>query len=373
MGRQHIPHGTRYLMRHLLLLLLASLAVFGQDKEHIVRIIPDSTRANVGQLQFLDKQLSSHQLNFQAPNTVSANVTWVLPGADAAGCLQSDGSGNLSIDSSCSTGDATTLFLNAAGSPVLEAGANNSGQAFIEAYVPGTNKIWELKDDGASNGVFILGVASGTGGFDSAGATIYGLASSGTLEATGLFIAGLPSSVQSSLGPYAVTGYNGNTSAGVSWQLSNNSGNGVLLLNGTGATADFDTLGGNLAWTGYATVQQILSTNTGASLTFSNSNSNFTVTGAGNLYAADIITAGTGFSTSGNSNLSGTTHTGSVIPNNNTYILGNSSTHWNTVYTDNLNVAGSIGITNHTTCMSGQHIYDLQVAGGIVTGNPLCN
>jgi hypothetical protein len=62
---------------------------------------------------------------FQAPAAVTSSVTWTLPGADASGCLQSNGSGTLSI-SSCgggTAGDVNTQTFTANGTYTKPANA----------------------------------------------------------------------------------------------------------------------------------------------------------------------------------------------------------------------------------------------------------
>ncbi|HEX8182575.1 MAG TPA: hypothetical protein VF575_03155 [Candidatus Saccharimonadales bacterium] len=61
-------------------------------------------------IRFADTD-SSNWVALQAPDTVTSNVTWKLPSADAAGCLKSDGSGNLSI-SPCGDTNVQTLSAN---------------------------------------------------------------------------------------------------------------------------------------------------------------------------------------------------------------------------------------------------------------------
>ena len=46
-------------------LLLCPALLFAQLENHTVRVIPDSTRANVGTLEFLDKQTTPHKTNLQ--------------------------------------------------------------------------------------------------------------------------------------------------------------------------------------------------------------------------------------------------------------------------------------------------------------------
>jgi hypothetical protein len=137
-------------MRKLLLLLLFVTSSYSQVVNHTVRIIPDSTRANVGQLQFLDKQSTPHKIILKAPGTVAADVTWQLPGADVAGPLCSDGAGVLTFASGCTIGSIaapltltntvlnlpTLKLVDAAGTTTSYAllATDNTGSPFFKIY-----------------------------------------------------------------------------------------------------------------------------------------------------------------------------------------------------------------------------------------------
>ncbi|HEX5430139.1 MAG TPA: hypothetical protein VFX17_03645, partial [Patescibacteria group bacterium] len=109
----------------------------------------DITLNGQSDLRFADAD-SSNWVAFQAPSVVGANVTWTLPAADSAGCLQSDGAGNLSFGS-CGGGSGALSGLSAA---VATNTLNNGNNSQIWN--------WNLNTDKAA---FIFGEnAASTGG-----------------------------------------------------------------------------------------------------------------------------------------------------------------------------------------------------------------
>ncbi len=70
-------------------------------------------------LRFADSD-SSNWVAFQSAATVSSNITWTLPSADSAGCLQSNGSGTLSF---AACGDTNIQTFAANGTYTLPTGA----------------------------------------------------------------------------------------------------------------------------------------------------------------------------------------------------------------------------------------------------------
>lgn len=109
--------------RHLLLLSLLTLPLFGQQSVGpIVTIIPTTSASTgaptaVGQLRFRDMQTSVNYEGFKAANTLSSNLMWQLPSSDTAGCLVSDGSLHLSIDAACTASSGSGLWVNAGSNP----------------------------------------------------------------------------------------------------------------------------------------------------------------------------------------------------------------------------------------------------------------
>lgn len=86
-----------------------------------------TTIANQNQLRFADAD-SSNYVAFQAASTVAANVTWTLPSADSAGCLQSNGTGTLSF---AACGDTNIQTFSANGTYNLPA---NALMVIVEAW-----------------------------------------------------------------------------------------------------------------------------------------------------------------------------------------------------------------------------------------------
>ena len=64
---------------------------------------------DASQLRYYDSD-NSNYISFRSPNAVGADVSWILPNADASGCFQSDGSGNISI-ASCGSGSGGASSL----------------------------------------------------------------------------------------------------------------------------------------------------------------------------------------------------------------------------------------------------------------------
>jgi hypothetical protein len=93
----------------ILLLALASTAAWAQSS-NVITLVPsvDATTGlptGAGELRFRDLEAAGaeHYVGFKAPGAVSANAVWILPAADVAGCLVSDGALNLSF-SACGGG-----------------------------------------------------------------------------------------------------------------------------------------------------------------------------------------------------------------------------------------------------------------------------
>ncbi len=97
-------------MRFTLLLFCSTL--FAQQDVNILRVIPTPNHATVGEVDFLNTA-ASHKIGLAAPNTLTGDVLWRLPAMDqtGGGCVNSDGSNNLSI-SGC--GGANSVTVSAA-------------------------------------------------------------------------------------------------------------------------------------------------------------------------------------------------------------------------------------------------------------------
>lgn len=66
------------------------------DSTSVLTVGGDITLNTQKDLKFADAD-STNWVAFQAPVTVTSNVTWTLPATDSSGCLKSDGSGTMSI------------------------------------------------------------------------------------------------------------------------------------------------------------------------------------------------------------------------------------------------------------------------------------
>ena len=59
-----------------------------------------------GEFRLNEKKVNgANYVAFRAPGTISSNVTWTLPSADASGCFQSDGSGTVTL-ATCGSGSS---------------------------------------------------------------------------------------------------------------------------------------------------------------------------------------------------------------------------------------------------------------------------
>lgn len=74
---------------------------------NLIQVAPNSTNTTNGALDFID--VSGFKVGFQAP-ALSANTRWMLPAADAVGCLQSNGSLVLSF-TSCGAASVSNGFI----------------------------------------------------------------------------------------------------------------------------------------------------------------------------------------------------------------------------------------------------------------------
>jgi fibronectin-binding autotransporter adhesin len=89
------------------------------DDSGAITLESDTTLNAQKDIRFADAD-SSNWVAFQAPATVASNTTWTLPDADSEGCLQSNGSGTLSI---ATCGDVKYEVFTADGTWTKPAGA----------------------------------------------------------------------------------------------------------------------------------------------------------------------------------------------------------------------------------------------------------
>ncbi len=113
-------------MKFLAILLAAIAPAFAQSTNaNTIVVIPKTDLSSTGELRFRDKQATPHYVGFKAPSSISANTIWTLPGADAAGCLQSNGAGALSL-TTCGAASVANGFQitdkTAVGPPVTTIG-----------------------------------------------------------------------------------------------------------------------------------------------------------------------------------------------------------------------------------------------------------
>jgi hypothetical protein len=101
-------------MRRILATLLFCVCAIAQDQAHIITIIPAPDLSAVGELRLRDVQTTTHYVGFKPAPNITANVMWQLPSADSAGCLNSNGSGVISIGG---CGFSVPLILNGTATP----------------------------------------------------------------------------------------------------------------------------------------------------------------------------------------------------------------------------------------------------------------
>jgi hypothetical protein len=189
-------HPERYAVA---LLFALALSVSAQSWPRI-EITPGS--AATGELRFRELVANgANYVGFKAPASVSANKVWILPDADTAGCLTSDGSLNLSWGAcgGVTLGTAQTISgQKTFGSSILpsgsvDVGANVTGfrwnNVHIESglYMGSSQMIDSSRNIGNVNNFTAVGtVTGGTGTFSGALSTAASLAVGGTASANTL-------------------------------------------------------------------------------------------------------------------------------------------------------------------------------------------
>jgi hypothetical protein len=88
--------------------VLLSSVLLGQSQQHLLTIIPDSTRTTTGEIQLRDKQNPAHFFGFRPPDSMGgANLSYRLWTTDTFGCVTSpntingDGTHNLRLSNIC--------------------------------------------------------------------------------------------------------------------------------------------------------------------------------------------------------------------------------------------------------------------------------
>ena len=101
-------------MKRALLLLAAALPLLAQYNGHVFSVLPDSTRTNVGYVEFLDKEATPGTIKLQAPAVVSTSFALTLPPSipTGGGCWFTPSTGLTVIDPTC--GGSVGMTLNTA-------------------------------------------------------------------------------------------------------------------------------------------------------------------------------------------------------------------------------------------------------------------
>ncbi len=129
-----------------------------------------TTDANT--VQFNDSD-NSNYVALKAASTVSSNVTWTLPSADSAGCLQSDGSGTLSI---AACGDTNIQTFSSSGDYTVP---TNALMVIVEGWGGGGGGGGGT--GGTTAAVRSGGAGGGGGGYNSTIITASSLGTAGTV------------------------------------------------------------------------------------------------------------------------------------------------------------------------------------------------
>lgn len=179
----------------------------------------NTTLQNQADLRFGDAD-GSNYVAFQAPTTVSSNVTWTLPSADSSGCLQSNGSGIISIASCGGGGGTDGMTITTFPSDGTWTKSNYTGLKFTQVIVTGSGG----GGGGADGGDTSSEVAAGGGGAGGTTIEMFAAAALGTTEAVDI---GTPGS-----GGAATNGGNGTAGGASSFGVTDTTANGGNLGEG---------------------------------------------------------------------------------------------------------------------------------------------
>ena len=146
----------------LILLLLPALAL--AQPSNLIEIIPDQARSAVGKLGFRVKQATHHAIWLKAPDTVSADKTFILPASygTAGDCIKDNGGGGLYHDS-CGSGTATLPFSDVSALVMNDSDHTKTARFDLGGISTGTLRVYALPDVsvtlvGAENAQVISGV-----------------------------------------------------------------------------------------------------------------------------------------------------------------------------------------------------------------------
>ena len=143
-------------MKYSIFFVVAGFA-FAQNAAKTYSVLPG------GKIQFFDSQSTPHTVALLAPSSVASNVSWVLPSADAAGPLCSNGSGALSFNSCAfqlllrtTDPDPSRLEYRVTGSLVdswylgtLPDEDNSAISQFSLSYGGSGTTLWRVRQDGS--------------------------------------------------------------------------------------------------------------------------------------------------------------------------------------------------------------------------------
>lgn len=141
-------------MKKLLVGLLLVGSCFGQflDRNSFVAIPfrnNSGTPISVG--NFILKDLGGNAITIQAPNTISSSYVLNMPAAQGAGCLDNDGSGNLSWNATCTGGG---------GGGVWSVDVNNNVTLTSSSY---TVSVLPIYNQTPSSGITMATIKAGAG------------------------------------------------------------------------------------------------------------------------------------------------------------------------------------------------------------------
>lgn len=141
-----------------------SIFTVGGASEFQVDISGNTSLFGGADLRFIETGGGTDFVAFQAPASVATSVTWTLPNADSSGCLQSNGSGALSIASCGGGGVAWSAITNPTGDLNL---TFDAGEETVFTTNATTATAFSIASSTLSSGTLLDLTVTGTAGISS--------------------------------------------------------------------------------------------------------------------------------------------------------------------------------------------------------------
>ncbi len=141
-----------------------SIFTVGGASEFQVDISGNTSLFGGADLRFIETGGGTDFVAFQAPASVATSVTWTLPNADSSGCLQSNGSGTLSIASCGGGGVAWSAITNPTGDLNL---TFDAGEETVFTTNATTATAFSITSATLSSGTLLDLTVTGTAGISS--------------------------------------------------------------------------------------------------------------------------------------------------------------------------------------------------------------